>query len=195
MKERSGSNNWVSKWLESQRWMATHGLWVWSKQGGWTRVSSIVESLRITSVIPYRTKFRRTKLPKIWLAAENFVRWNLKHVKLLSSILSPLGDPVAGKYGYPGFCDTNYLTLNTLFQHVVRNHNDIAYVLWTGDVPSHDVWNQTEAGQTSAIHQASAFLEKYFPHIKGITLAPLVFGRFNFRPSSINNIFSFLFNV
>ena len=24
--------------------------------------------------IPYRTKFRRTKLPKIWLAAENFVR-------------------------------------------------------------------------------------------------------------------------
>ena len=96
---------------------------------------------------------------------------NFNRLKRSIFIVLPLlllGDPVAGKYGYPGFCDTNYLTLNTLFQHVVRNHNDIAYVLWTGDVPSHDVWNQTEAGQTSAIHQASAFLEKYFPHIKGI---------------------------
>ena len=43
--------------------------------------------------IPYRTKFRRKKLPKIWLAAKNvrrkvlsseyFVRWSLKNVKLI----------------------------------------------------------------------------------------------------------------
>ena len=28
----------------------------------------------VESCVPYRTKFRRTKLQKIWLAAENFVR-------------------------------------------------------------------------------------------------------------------------
>ena len=30
--------------------------------------------LNILHVLPYRTKFRRTKVPKIWLCAENFVR-------------------------------------------------------------------------------------------------------------------------
>ena len=38
--------------------------------------------LRKRKILPYRPKLRRTKVPKIWLATENFVRRNILSAKI-----------------------------------------------------------------------------------------------------------------
>lgn len=38
------------------------------------------------------------------------------------------------------------------------------YIIWTGDLPSHTVWNQTRAGQTSLLLTLTDLLVKYFPN-------------------------------
>ena len=49
----------------------------------WQKVEQKV--IRYSKKIPYRTKFCRTKLPKIWLAAENFVRRKSFSAEILSN--------------------------------------------------------------------------------------------------------------
>ena len=52
--------------------------------------------------IPYRTKFRRTKVPKIWLAAENFVLRKIlsaEGIGMVNKMLTTLCGTFDG--GYP----------------------------------------------------------------------------------------------
>lgn len=42
---------------------------------------------------------------------------------------------------------------------------DIDYILWTGDLPPHDVWNQTKDENLSVIKQTVDQLGQTFPNI------------------------------
>jgi len=41
---------------------------------------------------------------------------------------------------------------------------DIDYILWTGDIPAHDVWNQTHDGNLKIIKETVELFSQYFPY-------------------------------
>src|SRR5699024_8771486 len=51
------------------------------------------------------------------------------------------------------------------FRFIRDNHPDIDYIIWTGDIPAHDIWNQTKESQLQLITIASDLFDKYFGHI------------------------------
>lgn len=42
---------------------------------------------------------------------------------------------------------------------------DIDYILWTGDLPPHDVWNQTREENLKVLHETVTQLIEMFPGI------------------------------
>lgn len=63
---------------------------------------------------------------------------------------------VGGHWGSYGHCDIpNHTYLSVLNDIKQRYGPDVDFVLWTGDVPAHDVWMQSEANQLSDIRWAS----------------------------------------
>lgn len=72
----------------------------------------------------------------------------------------------APKWGYPGNCDANPSLVSNLFDHISNKHQDVDYIYWTGDVPAHNVWNQSREDQIFTIKQATKLLLKYFPNTK-----------------------------
>uniref|UniRef100_A0A7M5V677 Sphingomyelin phosphodiesterase n=1 Tax=Clytia hemisphaerica TaxID=252671 RepID=A0A7M5V677_9CNID len=75
-------------------------------------------------------------------------------------------DTAAPKWGFPGNCDANPLLVNNLFNHIALAHEDAEYIYWTGDVPAHNVWNQSREDQIFTVKQATKLLVQYFPHKK-----------------------------
>jgi len=72
---------------------------------------------------------------------------------------------LSGFWGDYRDCDIPLRTLEALMVDIKEKHPDIDAVLWTGDIPAHDVWNQTESGQKHLIREVSSLLDKYFGHI------------------------------
>lgn len=78
------------------------------------------------------------------------------------------GIPADDKAGYWGDyrdCDIPLRTLESMLQFINANHDDLDLVFWTGDVPAHDVWNQTRSGQISLIRTVSNLMTKYLGHV------------------------------
>lgn len=48
---------------------------------------------------------------------------------------------------------------------------DIDYIIWTGDLPPHDVWNQTREENLKNIIESHEMMAKYF---NGIPIFPAV---------------------
>ncbi|XP_004207961.1 sphingomyelin phosphodiesterase isoform X1 [Hydra vulgaris] len=69
----------------------------------------------------------------------------------------------APKWGYAGYCDSNVLMVNSMFEHMATVHKDVDYIIWTGDVPPHNVWDQSRDDQKESIQNAAALFAKYFP--------------------------------
>ncbi|XP_038051985.1 sphingomyelin phosphodiesterase-like isoform X2 [Patiria miniata] len=80
------------------------------------------------------------------------------------------GKPAAGKWGDYRGCDTPTRVFENLLQTVAKQHK-IDFVYLTGDLPAHDVWNQTREDQTSIINQTTAMFQTYLP---GIPVYPAV---------------------
>ena len=40
-------------------------------------------------------------------------------------------------------CDTPLRTIESMYRHIASRHSDIDLIYWTGDLPPHDIWNQT----------------------------------------------------
>lgn len=76
--------------------------------------------------------------------------------------------PLAEQSGYWGDyrdCDVPLRTLDGMLKHISMFHKDIDYVIWTGDVPAHDVWNQTRNGQLKIIRTVASLLDRHLGHI------------------------------
>lgn len=69
----------------------------------------------------------------------------------------------AGQFGDYRYCDTPLWTLENLLQKLSAEKDQFDYIYWTGDLPAHDVWNQTQATQLESVHHMVGLLLKYFP--------------------------------
>uniref|UniRef100_A0A8C0JCI8 Sphingomyelin phosphodiesterase 1 n=1 Tax=Chelonoidis abingdonii TaxID=106734 RepID=A0A8C0JCI8_CHEAB len=66
----------------------------------------------------------------------------------------------AGYWGEYSKCDLPLHTIRNLLQHLARGPPfQLAY--WTGDLPAHDVWQQSRADQLRALRTLSTLLRKY----------------------------------
>ena len=72
------------------------------------------------------------------------------------------GDVIAGYWGSHGYCDSPYWLVENFFQHASKEHFD--YIIWTGDLPAHDVWNQSRSEQLFLLNNLTTLLLKYFPN-------------------------------
>lgn len=67
-----------------------------------------------------------------------------------------------GKYGgLNGSCDIPKLTLESMLEYASTNL-EFDFVYWTGDIPPHDVWNQTKAGNIQMLESTCALVRQYF---------------------------------
>lgn len=71
----------------------------------------------------------------------------------------------AGYWGDYRDCDVPLRLVDQTFQWIRQNHPDIEYILWTGDIPPHDIWNQTKQSQLEYIDIAGHLFDKYFSHV------------------------------
>ncbi|KAK8388912.1 hypothetical protein O3P69_020698 [Scylla paramamosain] len=69
----------------------------------------------------------------------------------------------AGYWGDYRKCDTPSRTIHSMLQHIAQAHPDIDYIIWTGDLPPHDIWNQTREGNLDVIRATINQMMVYFP--------------------------------
>jgi len=69
----------------------------------------------------------------------------------------------APKWGFPENCDASPMLVDNLLSYINKNHQDIDFIYWTGDVPAHNVWNQSREDQIFTVKQATKILQQHFP--------------------------------
>lgn len=52
-----------------------------------------------------------------------------------------------------------------IFRRDLKHFQDIDYILWTGDLPPHDVWNQTREENLKVLRNTVAQMVEMFPGI------------------------------
>ena len=77
----------------------------------------------------------------------------------------------AGKWGDYRKCDLPLILFENSLKHIADTHKDIDAIYWTGDLPPHDVWNQTREENLANLKFSSAMMRKYF---KGIPIFPTI---------------------
>ncbi|CAL1300121.1 unnamed protein product [Larinioides sclopetarius] len=70
----------------------------------------------------------------------------------------------SGYWGDYRDCDIPLRTLENMLDHINKTHK-IDYVIWTGDIPPHDIWNYTQNDVIHLLHTASKVMFKYFSHV------------------------------
>ncbi|GBL78306.1 Sphingomyelin phosphodiesterase [Araneus ventricosus] len=70
----------------------------------------------------------------------------------------------SGYWGDYRDCDIPLRTLENMLDHINKTHK-IDYVIWTGDIPPHDIWNYTRDDVIHLLHTASKVMFKYFSHV------------------------------
>ncbi|XP_059155897.1 sphingomyelin phosphodiesterase-like [Physella acuta] len=75
----------------------------------------------------------------------------------------PSGKPGAGawKFGDYRKCDTPLWTLEDMFSTLAQDKFD--YIIWTGDLPAHNVWNQSRSDQVELLKALVKLIQQYFP--------------------------------
>ncbi|CAF0958166.1 unnamed protein product [Brachionus calyciflorus] len=68
----------------------------------------------------------------------------------------------AGFWGDYRNCDIPVWTVENMFKHIVKNEK-FDFIYWTGDLPPHNIWNQTRNDQINAQEQLTRLFLKYFP--------------------------------
>ncbi|XP_050666343.1 sphingomyelin phosphodiesterase isoform X2 [Leptidea sinapis] len=71
----------------------------------------------------------------------------------------------AGRWGDYRKCDTPKRTIDHMLKHIADTHTDIDYILWTGDLPPHDVWNQTKEENLKVLQETVAQMSDMFPGV------------------------------
>lgn len=70
----------------------------------------------------------------------------------------------AGYWGEYSNCDLPLHTIENLLQHLAVS-GPFNYVYWTGDIPAHNVWEQSRTDQLLALRNISSLMSKYMGHI------------------------------
>ena len=74
----------------------------------------------------------------------------------------------AMKWGDYRNCDLPYWTFENLLRQLSEKNafkgSPIEYILFTGDIPAHDIWVQTKPQQIEMIFNVSSAIMKYFPN-------------------------------
>jgi len=69
----------------------------------------------------------------------------------------------AGRWGDYRKCDTPRKTIESMLAHIANYHQDIDFVIWTGDLPPHDVWNQSRSDNLYVLRETVRQLSFYLP--------------------------------
>ncbi|KAF7278427.1 hypothetical protein GWI33_008461 [Rhynchophorus ferrugineus] len=69
----------------------------------------------------------------------------------------------AGRWGSYEKCDAPKILLENMLNHIALEHPDIDYVIWTGDLPPHDIWNQTKNSNLDVIRDTVEIIFTAFP--------------------------------
>lgn len=72
---------------------------------------------------------------------------------------------VSGKWGSYPKCDTPRIFLEKMLQSIAEDHKDLDYIIWTGDLPPHDIWNQTKRDNLENIKYTVKLMFETFPNI------------------------------
>ncbi|KAJ8970429.1 hypothetical protein NQ317_006554 [Molorchus minor] len=55
------------------------------------------------------------------------------------------------------------ITVDNMLQHIQETHPDIDYIIWTGDLPPHDIWNQTREENLKILKDTVKQMSDMFP--------------------------------
>eukprot|EP01132_Coremiostelium_polycephalum_P004818 gene4818-6006_t len=69
----------------------------------------------------------------------------------------------AGVFGHY-LCDIPYSTVEAIFEHLATLTDQIDFIVWTGDNPPHNVWEQSQSDQTAATETLSQLIYNTFPN-------------------------------
>ncbi|XP_064389066.1 sphingomyelin phosphodiesterase-like isoform X2 [Halichondria panicea] len=72
------------------------------------------------------------------------------------------GSTAAGYWG-DYMCDVPYHTLENMMQSIVARKDEFEWVYMTGDLPAHNVWNQSRDDQLYVLKTLVGLLKKYLP--------------------------------
>nr|CAB3266407.1 sphingomyelin phosphodiesterase-like [Phallusia mammillata] len=91
----------------------------------------------------------------------------------------------AGQWGDYRYCDLPWWTFTDMMKNIQTRKID--YVIWTGDIPAHDVWSQSKRQQTELLFKLTSTLVEYLPFVP---IYPAVgnhdsFPSNNFPPSKV----------
>ena len=73
--------------------------------------------------------------------------------------------PAAGPWG-DYYCDVPMATVNELFKHLADIKDQFDYVYWTGDLPAHNIWDQTREDQMGILHNVTTLMASYLENMK-----------------------------
>ncbi|KAK7087201.1 sphingomyelin phosphodiesterase-like [Littorina saxatilis] len=76
---------------------------------------------------------------------------------------APTRSSQAGRWGDYRNCDMPADTLELLFQHLSAIQDQFDYVIFTGDIAAHDVWNQTRSDQLTNLLRLTKLFRTYLP--------------------------------
>lgn len=74
------------------------------------------------------------------------------------------GRRLAGKWGAFSTCDIPPATFEHMLK-TVRDTQQIDYIIWTGDLVPHNVWNTSRSGNLEALRYTVEALQKYLPGV------------------------------
>ena len=77
---------------------------------------------------------------------------------------APLGR-LAGHWGDHN-CDLPLRTLDNLLEHLAERKDQLNWVYWTGDLPAHNIWNQTRSDQLEVLNLLSTKMKHYLGDLK-----------------------------
>ncbi|CAH1158391.1 unnamed protein product [Phyllotreta striolata] len=69
----------------------------------------------------------------------------------------------AGRWGSYAKCDSPKILIENMLEFIALQHPDIDYIIWTGDLPPHDIWNQTKESNLNIIKECVEQMFRYFP--------------------------------
>ncbi|KAK7076989.1 Sphingomyelin phosphodiesterase [Halocaridina rubra] len=80
-------------------------------------------------------------------------------------------EDAAGKWGDYRNCDAPQWLLQAMYDHIKATHQDLDFIIWTGDLIPHNVWNTTRDGNLQIIRDCVQMIADNFP---GIPVFPAI---------------------